>query len=90
MVKAMVALINNGKVIAPHLLQAEESGKSVTPYHAATVPSQIASPSSPYWGLVREAMFGMANAPNLGQVINFSILHLTELRRKAEPHRFSA
>lgn len=64
MVKAMVALINNGKVIAPHLLQDEESGKSVTPYHAATVASQIASPSSPYWGLVREAMFGMANAPN--------------------------
>ena len=64
MVKAMVALINNGKVIAPHLLQDEESGKTITPYQAPAAPAQIASASSPYWGLVRQAMFGMANAPN--------------------------
>ena len=60
----MVALINNGKVIAPHLLLDEESGKTHTPYQAPEAPSQIASASSPYWGLVRQAMFGMANEPN--------------------------
>ena len=64
MVKAMVALINNGKVIAPHLLRDEESGKVITPYQAPEAPSQIASAPSPYWGLVRQAMFGMANEPN--------------------------
>ncbi|HIC1894729.1 penicillin-binding protein 2 [Citrobacter freundii] len=64
MVKAMVALINNGKVIVPHLLLDEENGKTFTPYQAPEAPSQIASASSPYWGLVRQAMFGMANEPN--------------------------
>lgn len=64
MVKAMVALINNGKVIVPHLLLDEENGKTLTPYQAPEAPSQIASASSPYWGLVRQAMFGMANEPN--------------------------
>ncbi|KDS02292.1 penicillin-binding protein 2 [Salmonella enterica subsp. enterica serovar Heidelberg str. RI-11-014316] len=64
MVKAMVALINNGKVIAPHLLLNEESGKTVVPYRPSGTPAQIADPASPYWGLVRQAMYGMANAPN--------------------------
>ncbi|HFZ8993097.1 TPA: penicillin-binding protein 2 [Citrobacter freundii] len=64
MVKAMVALINNGKVITPHLLNYEESGKSVIPYKPAQPQTQIARADSPYWSLVRQAMFGMANAPN--------------------------
>ncbi|NDO82475.1 penicillin-binding protein 2 [Citrobacter sp. NCU1] len=64
MVKAMVALLNNGKVIAPHLLQEEDNGKTRIVYHAATPPTQIANADSPYWGLVRQAMFGMANSPN--------------------------
>ncbi|MDA8481091.1 penicillin-binding protein 2 [Citrobacter sp. Awk 4] len=64
MVKAMVALLNNGKVISPHLLQEEDNGKTRIPYHAATPPTQIADAASPYWGLVRQAMFGMANSPN--------------------------
>ncbi|EAM9428676.1 TPA_asm: penicillin-binding protein 2 [Salmonella enterica] len=64
MVKAMVALINNGKVIAPHLLLNEESGKTVVPYLPSGTSSQIADPASPYWELVRQAMYGMANAPN--------------------------
>lgn len=64
MVKAMVALINNGKVIAPHLLQSEVSGKAVMPWQAPQTETQIADAASPYWGLVRQAMFGMANAPN--------------------------
>lgn len=64
MVKAMVALLNNGKVIAPHLLEDERSGNTVTPYRAPEASTQIASAASPYWALVRQAMFGMANAPN--------------------------
>lgn len=64
MVKAMVALLNNGKVIAPHLLEDERSGNTVTPYRAPEASTQIASAASPYWSLVRQAMFGMANAPN--------------------------
>lgn len=64
MVKAMVALINNGKVIPPHLLMNEASGKTIIPYKPAQAEKQIADASSSYWSLVRQAMFGMANAPN--------------------------
>ena len=64
MVKAMVALINNGKVIAPHLLAKAERGKSVELYQPALPQPQIGDARSPYWALVRRAMFGMANAPN--------------------------
>ncbi|QKJ88674.1 Peptidoglycan D,D-transpeptidase MrdA [Paramixta manurensis] len=63
MVKALDALINNGHVVTPHLLYAASRGKSVTYYRQATQ-QQIADPKSPYWSLVRHAMFGMANAPN--------------------------
>ncbi|MDT0175735.1 penicillin-binding protein 2 [Pantoea sp. RRHST58] len=64
MVKAMVALINNGKVIAPHLLAKAERGKFVEPYQPTLPQPQIGDARSPYWALVRRAMFGMANAPN--------------------------
>ncbi|WP_312060615.1 penicillin-binding transpeptidase domain-containing protein, partial [Pantoea septica] len=64
MVKAMVALINNGKVIAPHLLAKAERGKTVEPYQPTLPQPQIGDARSPYWALVRRAMFGMANAPN--------------------------
>lgn len=64
MVKAMVALINNGKVIAPHLLEKTERGKTVEMYQPTQPQPQIGDAHSPYWGLVRRAMFGMANAPN--------------------------
>jgi len=64
MVKAMVALINNGKVIAPHLLEKAERGKSVENYQPSLPQPQIGDARSSYWGLVRRAMFGMANAPN--------------------------
>ncbi|MDI5823499.1 hypothetical protein MJI95_38320, partial [Salmonella enterica subsp. enterica serovar Kentucky] len=33
-------------------------------YRPSGTPAQIADPASPYWGLVRQAMYGMANAPN--------------------------
>ena len=64
MVKAMVALINNGKVIAPHLLAKAERGKTVERYQPTLPQAQIGDARSPYWALVRRAMFGMANAPN--------------------------
>ncbi len=64
MEKALVALLNNGKVVTPHLLAKAERGKTVEMYQPKEPPSQIGDPKSPYWGLVRRAMFGMANAPN--------------------------
>ncbi|MDU7868187.1 MAG: penicillin-binding transpeptidase domain-containing protein, partial [Pantoea sp.] len=64
MEKAMVALINNGRVIAPHLLQKAQRGNLVENYQPKQPAAQIGDPHSPYWSLVRHAMFGMANAPN--------------------------
>ncbi|WP_312394064.1 penicillin-binding protein 2 [Mixta calida] len=64
MVKALDALINNGRVVTPHLLYATRKGKQITRWQPATPPMQIADAHSPYWALVRRAMFGMANAPN--------------------------
>ncbi len=64
MVKAMVALINNGRVINPHLLAKVQRGPVPQLYHPKDPPPQIGDPKSPYWSLVRHAMFGMANAPN--------------------------
>lgn len=64
MVKAMVALINNGRVIAPHLLEKAQRGKHIDMYHPTLPQAQIGDANSPYWSLVRHAMFGMANAPN--------------------------
>ncbi len=64
MVKAMVALINNGKVIAPHLLEKAERGKMVEMYQPTKPQPQIGDAHSPYWALVRRAIFGMENAPN--------------------------
>jgi len=64
MVKAMVALINNGRVINPHLLEKAQRGNWQQPYQPKDPQPQIGDPKSPYWSLVRHAMFGMANAPN--------------------------
>jgi penicillin-binding protein 2 len=64
MVKAMVALINNGRVINPHLLEKSQRGTVVQPYQAKLPQPQIGDAKSPYWSLVRHAMFGMANASN--------------------------
>lgn len=89
MVKAMVALINNGKVIAPHLLLDEESGKTLTPYRAPEPPSQIASASSPYWGwCVRRCSAWQMN--QTAQGISSFTPHLTALRRKVAHRRSSA
>jgi penicillin-binding protein 2 len=64
MVKALVALLNNGRVINPHLLEKSQRGTVVQHYQAKLPQPQIGDAKSPYWSLVRHAMFGMANAPN--------------------------
>ncbi|MXP53987.1 penicillin-binding protein 2 [Pantoea sp. Seng] len=64
MVKALVALLNNGRVINPHLLEKSQRGKEQQLYQPKLPQPQIGDPKSPYWSLVRHAMFGMANAPN--------------------------
>lgn len=65
MVKALTTLINNGKVKTPHLLYSVKAGNHVTPYQPPAGPTaQIGDPRSPYWGIVKAAMFGMANQPN--------------------------
>ncbi|WP_158784607.1 penicillin-binding protein 2 [Pantoea sp. BAV 3049] len=64
MVKALDTLINNGRVIQPHLMYEEKQGKEVVPWKQTIPAQQIGDANSPYWSLVRHAMFGMANAPN--------------------------
>jgi len=64
MVKAMATLINNGRAIQPHLLYEEKQGSTVIPWKPTLPPQQIGDAKSPYWSLVRHAMFGMANASN--------------------------
>lgn len=64
MEKALVTLLNNGKVVVPHLLQKQQLGQQVEPYQPESAPTQVGTQDSPYWALVRRAMFGMANAPN--------------------------
>ncbi|MBK0098236.1 penicillin-binding protein 2 [Erwinia sp. S63] len=64
MVKALVALLNNGRVINPHLLEKSQRGTEQQLYQPKAPQPQIGDPRSPYWSLVRHAMFGMANAPN--------------------------
>ncbi|WP_392738088.1 penicillin-binding protein 2 [Serratia ureilytica] len=64
MVKALTTLINNGKVKTPHLLYSLQQGNRVTRYQPPTQALQIGDPRSPYWGIVRNGMYGMANLPN--------------------------
>lgn len=64
MEKAMVTLINNGKALNPHLMMNEQFGNVVVPYSGNDKVGYIADKNSPYWGLVQDAMFGMANSKN--------------------------
>lgn len=63
MVRALSAVVNNGKLQTPHLLYSSQNGKVITPYLQPPT-TQIADPKSPIWGIVRNGMFGMANFPN--------------------------
>ena len=64
MVKALTTLLNNGKVQDPHLLYSMKQGNHVERYQQPANLPQVGDPKSPYWNLVRQAMFGMANAEN--------------------------
>lgn len=64
MEKALVTLLNNGHVVIPHLMEKNALGNEVSMYQPPEKQAQVGDPSSPYWALVRRAMFGMANDPN--------------------------
>ncbi|MDU6355022.1 penicillin-binding protein 2 [Klebsiella grimontii] len=64
MVKALTTLINNGKVQNPHLLYSMKQGNKVERYQPPQDLPQVGDPRSPYWGVVRNGMYGMANLPN--------------------------
>lgn len=64
MVKALTTLINNGKVKTPHLLYSMRQGNLVSRYQPPVESAQIGDAKSPYWGIVRNGMYGMANLPN--------------------------
>ncbi|WP_380693889.1 penicillin-binding protein 2 [Serratia marcescens] len=64
MVKALSTLLNNGRVKTPHLLYSLQQGNRVTRYQPPAQTAQIGDPNSPYWGIVRNGMYGMANLPN--------------------------
>ncbi|SFN06395.1 penicillin-binding protein 2 [Izhakiella capsodis] len=64
MVKALVTLLNNGRVMSPHLMSAAKLGNQTIHYKSPMPVGQVASTNSPYWALIRKAMFGMANSPD--------------------------
>lgn len=64
MVKALTTLINNGKVQNPHLLYSMKQGNKVERYQPPQNLPQVGDPHSPYWSVVRNGMYGMANLPN--------------------------
>lgn len=64
MVKALTTLLNNGKVKDPHLLYSMASGTRVMRYQPPAQTPQVGDPNSPYWNIVRNGMYGMANLPN--------------------------
>lgn len=64
MVKALTTLLNNGKVQDPHLLYSMKQGNHVERYQQPANLPQVGDPKSPYWGIVRNGMYGMANLPN--------------------------
>ncbi|WP_199014088.1 penicillin-binding protein 2 [Shimwellia pseudoproteus] len=64
MVKALTTLLNNGKVKDPHLLYSMTSGNQVERYQQPADTPQVGDPHSPYWNIVRNGMYGMANLPN--------------------------
>ncbi|CAI2462294.1 penicillin-binding protein 2 [Serratia entomophila] len=64
MVKALTTLINNGQVKTPHLLYSMKRGNVVSRYRPPAQAAQVGDAKSPYWGIVRNGMYGMANLPN--------------------------
>ena len=48
----------------PHLLYSMKQGNHVERYQQPANLPQVGDPKSPYWGIVRNGMYGMANQPN--------------------------
>lgn len=64
MLKALNTLINNGRTVQPHLLYEQKKGRHIASWKPTLPPEQVGDADSPYWALVRRAMYGMANEPN--------------------------
>ncbi|MTB68206.1 peptidoglycan DD-transpeptidase MrdA [Providencia sp. wls1943] len=63
MSKALMTLINDGKVKTPHLLYGTKLGDAMVPYEDKET-RQIGDIHSGYWELAKTGMYGVANAPN--------------------------
>lgn len=63
MSKALITLINNGKIQIPHLLNAILSKKDYIPYRQVTC-DQIGDPKSNVWKVTKDGMFGAVNHLN--------------------------
>lgn len=63
MSKALMTLINDGKVKTPHLLYGTKLGNAMVPYEDKET-RQIGDIHSGYWELAKTGMYGVANAPN--------------------------
>ncbi|TKI05482.1 peptidoglycan DD-transpeptidase MrdA [Martelella alba] len=63
MTKALMALINDGSVRIPHLLNSTRENGKLVPY-VQTKHVQIGDPHSGYWEIAKDGMYGVANRPN--------------------------
>lgn len=63
MSKALITLINNGKVQIPHLLDAILFKKDCILYRQIKF-DQVGNPQSNVWKIAKDGMFGAANRPN--------------------------
>jgi penicillin-binding protein 2 len=63
MAKALMALINDGAVKIPHLLQSTRVDGVLVPYQQEDH-TQIGDIHSGYWEIAKDGMYGVANRPN--------------------------
>lgn len=63
MAKALMILINNGKIKIPHLLHSIDNTSSIITYKQ-TDSIKINKGDLHYWNVVKSAMYGAANLPN--------------------------
>lgn len=61
--KALMILINNGKIIVPHLLLASKKNGNIIPYKLPNI-KLINNIYSKYWQIVKDGMYGVANRLN--------------------------
>lgn len=63
MSKALITLINDGKVQVPHLLNTILLEEECIPYRPIQC-GQVGDPKSHFWKIAKDGMFGAANRPN--------------------------